>query len=245
MSPFRPRLFARFRAGRDAAARAIAGLPAYQVALWPDGWELEPDGAVRVCDTHAMAEARRWYALAGGCAQPGSDRVMALHGVFVPRGIVDLAERRFPCEAAASVAVQLVAGEWVRRRREALLRAPQRALSDRALGWRGSRHRLGRDEVQIGALLSELLGHAVGERLIPDVAYRVRVRRDDCYGIRAHRCRVEVDLDAVTRRDVEAVLRAGLVPWNRAVVRDGAAFALIGVTVSGPRSTASAGESLY
>ena len=75
MSHIRRALFSHFARGRRAAARLVAELPAYQVALWPDGWVLEPDGGVQVRDTHAMAEARRWYVLAGGNPSRGGARV--------------------------------------------------------------------------------------------------------------------------------------------------------------------------
>jgi hypothetical protein len=237
MTRIREVLLSRFGPGRRPAAQVVAGLPAYRIALWPDGWELEADGGVRVCDTHAMAEARRWYALSERAASRGNTRVMALHGVFVPRAIVDLAGRRFPTEEVASVAVQLIAGDWVRQRRAELLREPERALRERALAWRGSRHVCGQTAAQIGELLQGMLALCIADGLIPDADYRLRVRPDAGYGICAHRCRVEVGLEPADRTRVADVLNSGLVPWNRAVVRDGSAVPLLTLSLCAPRET--------
>ena len=81
----------RFGSWRSEGRAAVARLPVYQVALWPDGWELGRDGSVRVLDTHEMAEARRWYALAErNQYREDASKVMALYGIFVP-------PRSWPC----------------------------------------------------------------------------------------------------------------------------------------------------
>jgi hypothetical protein len=146
----RGRPVAAARTGRASAACAeIASLPAYQVALWPDGWLLEADGGVRVRDTHEMAEARRWLEMAarnrqGRARAPMSDaevaRTMRMHRLCVPRAVIDLAGRRFASEQVASVALSLVASEWIGERRGELGRAPEQALAARARAWSGSRH---------------------------------------------------------------------------------------------------------
>ena len=133
MLPLRKRLFWRASPDRLTAVAAVAGLPAYQVALWPDGWDLGEDGSVLVRDTHVMAEARRWYDLArrnGSQADLGP--ALAMHGLLIPPAILDLAWRRFPSEQVASVAVTLVAGDWVKQRRAQLLRTAEAALAERA-----------------------------------------------------------------------------------------------------------------
>jgi hypothetical protein len=134
-------------ASRTAAAGAarLAALPPYQVALWPDGWDRLDGGAVLVRDTDAMAEARRWYRLAelNRAAVP-LDRAMRLHGTYVPRAIVALSGRRFDSGETASVAVQLVAGDWVRQRRQRLPSGPCASASSpgaaaaRPARWTGS-----------------------------------------------------------------------------------------------------------
>ena len=73
------------------------------------------------------------------------------------------------------------------------------------------------------------------EGLIPDVHYRVRVHTGDGYGIAAHRCVLSVRLAPDAAEDVRSVLCAGLIPWNRAVVRDGVVVPLIGLEID-PRS---------
>ncbi|MCU0834186.1 MAG: hypothetical protein MUC77_07070 [Chromatiaceae bacterium] len=220
--------------GRQAAEELIDRLPAYQVALWPDGWELLPGGAVRVRDTHAMAEARRWYLLAErNQAGARGQRLMALHGV-VPRAVVDLKGRRFASEQVASVALNLVAGDWLRLRRCALRAAPCEALAARALAWSGSRHSASEDARSVGGLVAEVLRACAAERLIPDARYRVDVRADDGYGLTLWRCRLRVALDPYARARVADVLGVALIPWNRAVVRDGAAVPIVSVEVLGP-----------
>lgn len=222
------------KVGRDAAEALIDRLPAYQVALWPDGWELFPDGGVRVCDTHAMAEARRWHALAErNHAGARGRRLMALHGI-VPSGVVELAGRRFASEQAASVAMHLVAGDWIRRRRRELRAAACEALAARALAWSGSRHAAAQDAESVSALIAELVRACAAERLIPDAHYRIGVRADDGYGLTLWRCCLRVALDPYARTRVAEILALALIPWNRAVVRDGAAVPIVAVEVRGP-----------
>lgn len=217
------------------AVRTIAALPAYRVALWPDGWEDLEDGGVLVRDTDAMAEARRWYRLAdrnrGGVAMAPA---MRLHGAFVPRPIVALSQQRFGSARAASVAVQLVAGDWVAQRRAELLRAPVSALRERDQTWSGSRSRDPLDAPALGAVLSDLLAQCSAEGLIPKAVYRLRIQQDDGFGVSGFRCIVEVWLDPYSRGRLADALGSALVPWNRAVTRDGRPFPLIAVEVRRP-----------
>ncbi len=221
------------------AVRVIAALPAYQVALWPDGWEHLEGGGVLVRDTDAMAEARRWYRLAErNRGQSAMGPAMRLHGAFVPRSIVALSRQHFASARVASVAVQLVAGDWVAARRAELLRAPIRALRERDQTWSGSRSREPLDGEALATRLSDLLSQCVAESLIPKADYRLRVQRDDGYGVCGFRCIVEVALDPAARTRLADALAAALVPWNRAVTRDGRPYPLIGVAVrrpAGPR----------
>lgn len=222
----------RLRAGEAAllASRTVAALPPYQVALWPDGWELDPNGAVRVRDTHAMAEARRWYALADrGPGAQGTDRAMRLHGTYVPRPIVALSRHRFPSEAAASVAVQLVAGDWVVQRRRQLLAAPADALRERALAWTGSCHEVDLDADAVLARLQSVLDLCMREGLLPKTRYGLRVRTEDGFGLRVYRCLVTVRLDSDALVRAGEAIQAGLIPWNRAVVRRGAVHPVVKV----------------
>ncbi|MGE5155105.1 MAG: hypothetical protein ACM3ST_13955 [Bdellovibrio bacteriovorus] len=217
------------------AARAIAALPPYQVALWPDGWEHLEHGGVLVRDTDAMAEARRWYRLAErnhGLRAMGP--AMRLHGTFVPRPIVDLSRQRFASAQAASVAVQLVAGDWVAQRRAELLRSPVRALAERAQTWSGSRSGEPLDASALGVVLGDLLAQCIAEGLIPRVAHRMRIQPDDGFGVAGFRCILEVRLDPYARGRLADALGAALVPWNRAVMRDGRPYALIGLEVRRP-----------
>jgi hypothetical protein len=215
----------------------IAGLPPYQVALWPDGWDLQPGGGVWIRDTHATAEARRWYRLADrNRAGDGGRRVMAMHGIFVPRAVVNMVPRRFPSEQVASVALQLVAGDWIRERRRQLLAEPEGALLERNLAWTGSCHGPPEDEGRLSILLRDLLRACVIERLIPDADYRLQVRPDDAYGLVRWRCRIEVCLDPYARARVKEALEAALVPWNRAIALDGVAAPLILLDLGAPRS---------
>jgi len=233
----RETLLSPFASGRRATARLLGALPAYQIAFWPDGWEVFGDGQVAVRDTHAMAEARRWYTLAErNGARDEARRTMAMHGVFVPRTIVDMAGRRFPSEAVASVAVQLVAGEWIRERRRELLAAPAAALAERGLAWCGSRHRPGLDEDGIRLLVGDLLALCVDERLLPDAVYSLVVRRADGYGVCCYSCRIRVSLESYACRQVEEILDTALIPWNRAVSRHGAAARIISLEVQSGRA---------
>jgi hypothetical protein len=225
---------------RAAAWALVSRLPAYQIALWPDGWELDEGGGVWVWDTHAMAEARRWYGLAErNRSREDARRVMSMHGVFVPRAIVDLAGRRFSSEQAASVAVKMIACEWVSERRCRFLEAPERALAERSLSWRGSRHEpdIGLDRVR--ELIEEVIRICVGEHLIPNAGYHVGVRSRQGYGVGGYRCLLDACLDRDAAARVLEVLRAALVPWNRAVVRGGASARLIEIELAPRRAGSS------
>ncbi|MGB5831280.1 MAG: hypothetical protein WBG92_04725 [Thiohalocapsa sp.] len=234
------------RSSRSGSAAAkVAALPAYQVALWPDGWTLEPDGAVHVCDTHEMAEARRWLEMAArngrgrSRARPHTEltRTMRLHGLSVPRGVIDMAGRRFATEQVASVALTLVAGDWISQRRQYLSDAPERSLANQKLAWRGSLHNgvPGVDVVQ--ELLQQVLEHAFAEALLPRFRYQVSSRFDDGFGIRCCRCRLEVDLASDDWARVREVVSAALIPWNRGVVRDSGAVPVIALQVRGLPTT--------
>lgn len=217
------------------AARSIAALPPYQVALWPDGWEHLEDGGVLVRDTDAMAEARRWYRLAErnrGLRAMGP--AMRLHGTFVPRAIVELSRQRFATAQAASVAVQLVAGDWVAQRRAELLRSPLQTLRARDQAWSGSRSGEPLDADTLAAVLSDLLAQCMAEGLIPKASYRLRVQRDGGFGVCGFRCIIEVWLDPYARARLADALASALVPWNRAVMRDARPHPLIGVEVRRP-----------
>ncbi|MEA3276513.1 MAG: hypothetical protein U9Q81_14735 [Pseudomonadota bacterium] len=236
MIPLPQALLVRFAPAHRAAAAVVSELPAYQVALWPDGWDLQPDGGVMVRDTHAMAEARRWYRLAErNHSREDARRVMSLHGVFVPPAIVDMADRRFVSEQVASVAVQLVAGDWIKQRRRRMLDSPEDALAERSISWCGSRSACDLEETDMSGLLRRLVRLCVDERLIPDADYRPCVRRDDGYGIRSYHCTLEVLLDRYVRDRVGDVLRTALIPWNRSVVRGGEPSVVIGLEVVGGR----------
>jgi hypothetical protein len=224
----------------SACERLIARLPPYQVAFWPDGWELGDDGTVTVRDTHAMAEARRWYRLARRSRpREGALRVMSVHGINVPRAIVEMAGRRFPSGDVASVAVELAAGDWVRQRRRQLAAQPEEAIRDRDIAWSGSRYASEVDAGRIAAILRHVMTLSVREGLVPDARYRLVVDAGDGYGVRCHRCRVEVCLDSYERRRVEEALRVALVPWNRALVRDGRSTPLIELQVKARRRASS------
>ncbi|NCC28945.1 MAG: hypothetical protein EOM22_12590 [Gammaproteobacteria bacterium] len=218
------------------ADRVVAALPAYQVALWPDGWVLGASGEVAVRDTHAMAEARRWYVLADrAVGRPRMDRTMRLHGTFVPRSVVALSGQRFPSESVASVAVQLVAGDWITQRRRQLLAAPDEAIRTRAFGWTGSRHVADLDIEAMTACVMRVMAECRREDLIPAAGYDLKVRPDDGFGIRGYRCLITVGLDGAARARYRDVLQTALVPWNRAVVRDGAAHPLVKVEMRARR----------
>lgn len=235
-----PSLFGALRDRRShAAAGIVRALPSYQVALWPDGWELGGDGTVAVRDTHGMAEARRWYAAAArNCENrrhSDTDRVMRVHGIFVPRPIVDLAGRCFPSEQVASVALHLIAGDWIEARRRQLLAAPERALGERRLAWCGSRHAGTPEAGELHALMARLLQDCIAERLLPQTDYGLDLHADDGYGIRMWRCLVQVELSTSARARTAEALNAALIPWNRVVIRDGCAVPLIGLRVEAPR----------
>ena len=223
-------------AARRAATEAIRALPAYRVALWPDGWVLDTDGGVRVVDTHAMAEARRWFDMAERSSAGGSRRgltaaeqrrAMRLLGVYVPRAVVALSGRRFVSEQVASVALQLIAGEWIGERRRILLAQPERALAEHACAWRGSRHQCPATVDAADALLRQALDACIAEGLVPPARYRLLSRCEDGFGLRRWRFAVEVNLDPYARARAREALDAALIPWNRAVVRDGAPMPLI------------------
>ena len=228
-------------ANAQAAAAAIAALPTYQVALWPDGWLLEADGSVRVRDTHEMAEARRWLNMAARNTGGGERRMMAdgdvartmrLHGIFVPRAIIDMAGCRFATEQVASVALSLVAGDWISERRRALGRSPGRELALRAQAWTGSLHADAPDADASRRLLERLLGHCIDEGLVPRTQYQLSCRADEGYGIRCCRCFVQVDLGAGARARIQAELGTALISWNRAVICDGRVTPVLSVHVS-------------
>jgi hypothetical protein len=236
VSPLRRALSLNRSLDRRAAVATIAGLPAYQVALWPDGWDLGADGSVLVRDTHAMAEARRWYALArrnGSRADPGP--VLALHRLNIPEPLLDLVLRRFPSEQVASVAVMLVAGDWLGRRRAQLARTAEAALTERAATWTGSRHGLGLDGNAIPALIWDVLGLCLSEGLIPPADYGLKVRRDDGWGLCGYRVRLAVPFGADARSKVAEVLSIALIPWNRAAAGEAGPHLVIRVEVC-PRS---------
>lgn len=225
---------ARAGTASDKAACVVAALPAYQIALWPDGWVLGDDGEVSVRDTHAMAEARRWYALADRAAgSPQMERAMRLYGTFVPRPVVALAGQRFPSESVASVAFQLVAGDWIRQRRRQLLAAPDEAIRARRLSWTGSRYTVDPDSGAITACVTEVIADCLQEGLIPATGFDVKVRPDDGFGIRGYRCLIVVDLDSSACARFREVIQMALVPWNRAVVRDDVVHPLVKVEVRG------------
>jgi len=216
---------------RRAASAMVAGLPVYQVALWPDGWVLQTDGRVQVRDTHAAAEARRWYALAArNQCRSDSRYVMSQHRVFVPRAIVAMKGQVFSSEQVASVAMQLVAGEWIRERRRLMLNAPIVALAEGRSHWCGSRHD---DRGQACDSLTELLQGLIdlcrAEGMIPDLCYRLSMRVDVGYGLCRYRCIIEAPVTRLQARAIVDVLMVALIPWNRAVVQDGGPVPLVRV----------------
>lgn len=228
-------------AHRVASSRTVSELPTYQIAFWPDGWDLSPDGSVRLLDTHLTAEARRWYALADRNGFRGDGRrAMSVFGVFVPRAIVDFADHWFPSERVASVAVQLVAGEWIAERRRGLLAAPDRALSECARAWRGSRHEPRMDGAGVETLIADLLRNCIGEGLVPDADYQLRVRSEQGYGIPLYRCTLDARLDSYALDSAREVLAAALLPWNRAVARGGVTALLIELEAGSVRRTRAA-----
>lgn len=236
------RIMARFGAPRRSAAAAVSALPSYQVALWPDGWQIEPGGGVRVCDTHCMAEARRWLAFAERSARGAAggrdlERAMRMHGIYVPRALIGLTGRRFPSEQVASVAVQLVAGDWIVERRRQLMADPARALAEHALGWSGSRHAGPPDSDAARALVGQLIGDCLREGLLPSADYRLDARCDDGYGIRRWCFVIDTDVAPHAVNGVEEALNAALIPYNRAVVRDGVPVPLMSLRVRSRATT--------
>ncbi|WP_462329814.1 hypothetical protein [Thiohalocapsa halophila] len=227
-------------AARRAAADAIRSQSAYRIALWPDGWVLESDGAVRVVDTHAMAEARRWFEMAERTTGTAGRRpltaaeqrrAMRLLGVYVPPAVVALSGRRFCSEEVASVALTLVAGDWITERRRQLLAQPERALAEQARAWRGSRHHCPASADAAEALLRQALDACIAEGLVPAARYRLVSRCEDGFGLRRWRCAVEVNLDPYARARARDALNTALIPWNRAVIRDGMPMPLITLDV--------------
>lgn len=234
----RPTGWLQRRAERARADRIVASLPLYQVALWPDGWEHAEDGGVIVRDTHEIAEARRWYQMAerNGAGQsqsrgPQAAKTMRLHGIGVPRSLVELSGRRFASEQAASVAMRLVASDWIEQRRRMLAENPCRLLALRAQTWSGSRHRRFDDGNAVQGLLRWLVGLCVAEHLTPAARFRLDVRADDGYGLKGWRCRVRVDLDETQCQAVGDAIRLALIPWNRQALRDEKPHPLIAVWV--------------
>jgi len=247
------------RAGAAQARRHVERLPLYQIALWPDGWELTGEGALLVRDTHEMAEARRWYAMAAqnGALEPGqlsstSSRTMRLYGIGVPSALLALAGRRFASEQAASVAIRLVASDWLEQRRQMLARDPARMLALQSRTWCGSRHGSLIEPSELRRLLPRLLDLCVAEGLAPALALQAdpvaharrgaetavghdrftEVRVDDGYGLTTWHCRIWVNLDQRSPESIAEVLELALIPWNRAVLRDGRPWRLLQVEVA-------------
>jgi len=232
--PLRKRLFWRASSGRLTAVAAVAGLPAYQVALWPDGWDLGEDGSVLVRDTHLMAEARRWHDLARRNGSRGSlSSALAMHGLLIPPAILELTRRRFPSEQVASVAVTLVAADWVKQRRAQLLRTAEAALAERACAWTGSRHGAGMNAEALACLVRDALQWCLMEDLIPRADYGVRIRCDDGWGLCRHRVCVAVALETGARTRVAEILSLALIPWNRAAGSGAGPQPMIHVEVAG------------
>jgi hypothetical protein len=245
------RIFARQGVGfagwirrRAAPARAqldVEALPLYQIAFWPDGWESAQDGSVVVRDTHETAEARRWYAMAernrvgrGSTALPRqAERTMRMHRIGVPRGIVDLVGTRFRTEQAASVAVRLIAADWVDERRRMLSAEPAVSLTTRERLWSGSRHAEVRESEDVDLLVRRLISVCVAEGLIPRLEYGVEARLHDGYGLRRWSCQVTVrqGLARAQADAIAALLSLALVPWNRGVSGDGKTWTLLSVRV--------------
>ena len=213
-------------------ARLLTKLPPYQIALWPDGWQLEADGRVRLRDTHAIAEARRWYATADERgAIHRSEKTLRALGMYIPRSVIALSGRLFGSELAASVAVQLVAGAWVSERRRQLLSAPHTALAEQQGCWTGSRHRGPLPIVEIKKVLCQLIAICVAEDLIPRLAYGVEVRKNDSFGVPALLTSVHAPLVPHQIGPVRETLMTALIPWNRAMALKGATTFAIGVEV--------------
>lgn len=236
------------------ALHRIECLPLYQVALWPDGWELIDAETVLVRDTHEMAEARRWYAMAarnsavrGGRLSATSARTMRLHGIGIPSPLLALVGRRFVSEQAASVAVRLVASDWVEQRRRMLIGDAARMLRLQSLTWCGSRYGSLLGPADLSRLVLRLLALCIEEGLLPmlraevDVAARRRalachepitdVRVEDGYGLTTWHCRVRAGFDRPSLGPIAEILTLALIPWNRSVLRDERPWQLLQVEV--------------
>jgi hypothetical protein len=161
------------------------------------------------------------------------DRTMRLYGTYVPRSIVALAGKRFASESVASVAVQLVAGDWIVQRRRELMAAPAEAIRMRGLGWTGSRHDAELSDEGLVIRVSEAVAACMREGLIPTSSFELKVRSDDGFGIRGYRCLISVAPDGDLCARYREAIQTALVPWNRAVVRDGVAHPLVKVEVRG------------
>jgi hypothetical protein len=198
MLSLREYLFGR-RAPKAETGRILA-LPAYQVAFWPDGWQIGAHGEVLFEDTHETAEAKRWYCVADrNRSLDEAGRIMALHGVYVPRAIVDMVGRTFVSVLVAAVAVQLVAGDWIRQRRGSLLARAEESVLAATLGWRGSCYRPGLCVDDVELLLKDLLSLCAEEEAIPNARYKITVQEDNGFGVLAFRCFVEVCFDSYER----------------------------------------------
>lgn len=239
-------------------------LPLYQIALWPDGWEWTGAQTLIVRETHEMAEARRWYAMAArnGALKSGRlsstrSRTMRLYGVGVPAEILELVGRRFASEQAASVAIRLIASDWVEQRRNLLRRDPARMLALQMRTWSGSCHGSLTEPVELGRLVLELLRLCVAEGILSlaetlgdhgsslyvldhagdqtteQATARADVRVDDGYGLATWYCRVTVNLDQhwPGPGSIAEALELALIPWNRAVLRDDRPWRLLQVEV--------------
>ncbi len=237
-------------------------LPLYQIALWPDGWERTSGQALIVRETHEMAEARRWYAMAArngafesGRLSSARSRTMRMHGIGVPSEILGLVGRRFASEQAASVAIRLIAGDWVEQRRKMLVRDPARMLGLQARTWSGSCHGSLSTPAELCQLLLNLFALCVDEGLFPaletltargslaqageqppvgtDLRTEVRtdVRVDDGYGLTSWHCRVTVDIGQSALGAIAETLELALIPWNRTVLRDDRPWQLLQLEV--------------
>jgi hypothetical protein len=74
---------------------------------------------------------------------------------------------------------------------------------------------------------------------VPAARYRLVSRCEDGFGLRRWRCAVEVNLDPYARARAREALTTALIPWNRAVIRDGIPMPLITLDVRachGPRA---------
>ncbi|MBK5931570.1 hypothetical protein [Halochromatium salexigens] len=235
------------RGSRHARAlERVRQLPAYQVALWPDGWDFMMTEGLLVRETHEMAEARRWYAMAARNGVPRSGRLatptartMGLYGIGFPEPILDLVGRQFASEQAASVAVRLIAGEWVEQRRRMLAQNPIDVFALQQQTWCGSRHPPPIHSTDLCRLAHRLLELCATEGLLPPLDAEVDARVDTGYGLATWYCQVKVGLrqarsrygSRLWREPIVETLELALIPWNRAVLRDGRAWRLLRVEV--------------